>query len=276
MPKTSSLGLLTKKARSDPGLIDSRAKPYSKTLYKAFNTTNVKIVSDVNAYQPTTVQGYKHIIDTRLAINVSLLKPIVRAYSRATWLAGAYRTRQFIKAVKGKQLAFRHKSTVELADDDFLPTNDDFFNEVGADEETINALTERNMADVTKVTEETRTVLLREVTDGMLKGEGPAYIARQIYKSTNEDTAENVVPMSRYRALMIARTESMYAYRDAARKQMEEAGYTHEKWLAAPGCCDICQSYDGHIYPLGQAPDEHPNGRCVLVPVTAKESELFE
>jgi len=51
----------------------------------------------------------------------------------------------------------------------------------------------------------------------------------------------------RYRAEMIARTETARAESSGYREQAREAGVTEIIWLAAPDCCDFCAEMDGKV-----------------------------
>jgi hypothetical protein len=74
----------------------------------------------------------------------------------------------------------------------------------------------------------------------------------------------------RYRATMIARTETLNAARASqllAWQEAQAAGLISTdamwEWGAAPDACDICLELDGTTYPMGElGPDTHPNCRC--------------
>ena len=55
--------------------------------------------------------------------------------------------------------------------------------------------------------------------------------------------------MERNRAMLIARTETMNAYRDASTDQYRKYGVQSVKWLSAchDRTCDECLSLDGQI-----------------------------
>lgn len=72
------------------------------------------------------------------------------------------------------------------------------------------------------------------------------------------------------RALTIARTEQLRAYRETTRQQYQESGVvTAYRRLAAKSLrtCPACLFADGRIYQLDEPLDEHISGRCQLVPV---------
>jgi len=72
------------------------------------------------------------------------------------------------------------------------------------------------------------------------------------------------------RALRIARTEQLRAYRETTRAQYAESGVvTAYRRLAAKSLrtCPACLFADGKVYQLDEPLDEHPNGRCQLIPI---------
>lgn len=72
------------------------------------------------------------------------------------------------------------------------------------------------------------------------------------------------------RALNVARTEQLRAYREAARAQYQASGLViGYRRLAAKQerTCLACLMADGQFYELDEPLNEHPQGRCTLVPV---------
>jgi len=83
-----------------------------------------------------------------------------------------------------------------------------------------------------------------------------------------------------YRAIMIARTETITASNQGALQAYKQSGVIEKKeWLIAPGACKICikQAQAGPIpidqdFPGGfDAPSAHPRCRCSLLPVIEKD-----
>lgn len=99
-------------------------------------------------------------------------------------------------------------------------------------------------------------------------GEHPREIARDIQQALK-------VPLNR--ALTIARTEVVGAWRDAALNNYRaNADVVQEwEWSAAAGACPFCQSMDGKRFPLGQDMDSHPNCRCAALPVTRSVDDIL-
>ncbi len=84
------------------------------------------------------------------------------------------------------------------------------------------------------------------------------------------------VPLAR--ALRIARTETMRAYRHAHHELFRENADIVKgwRWLAAKNTrtCAGCLMMDGREFPIDRVLNDHPNGRCTLVPVTRSWKEL--
>jgi len=80
---------------------------------------------------------------------------------------------------------------------------------------------------------------------------------------------------------MIARTETIWAYNEAALNMFESAGVEgvalDVEWSTAGyGVCEKCQELEGQVYSIEEArkshhPPLHPNCRCALIPVVDVE-----
>jgi SPP1 gp7 family putative phage head morphogenesis protein len=74
-----------------------------------------------------------------------------------------------------------------------------------------------------------------------------------------------------YRAQRIARTEMLRAYRLGTLEIYRQSGVVKKwRWVAAlsPRTCGVCLSYHGRVFDAESVIFDHPNGRCVTVPVT--------
>jgi SPP1 gp7 family putative phage head morphogenesis protein len=111
--------------------------------------------------------------------------------------------------------------------------------------------------------------LQQELIDGMALGRSPRDVARRIGTSQN-------VP--RWRALTIARTETLRAYREVSRRQMERnvdvvAGWT---WLSQADIdtCAFCWSMHGQHFSASESMATHPNCKCSQAPRSRSWAEL--
>ncbi|MGI6079256.1 MAG: phage minor head protein, partial [Fastidiosipilaceae bacterium] len=101
---------------------------------------------------------------------------------------------------------------------------------------------------------------------GLALGQNPRAIARQIRQGFGGVLV---------RALRISRTETLRSYREATRRNYQAnsdiiAGW---RWLAAKQgrTCAACLAMDGSFHTLDDYLDDHPNGRCAMVPVLKGE-----
>lgn len=111
--------------------------------------------------------------------------------------------------------------------------------------------------------------LEQELIDGLAYGRNPRAIARRMLQT---------VDMPRWRALTVARTETLRAYREVHRQTTMVnrdiiAGTT---WLAAldDRTCPVCWAMHGTEHPPEYTMATHPACRCTLVPRTKTWAEL--
>jgi SPP1 gp7 family putative phage head morphogenesis protein len=79
------------------------------------------------------------------------------------------------------------------------------------------------------------------------------------------------------KALLITRTEQLRAYREAARQQYRASGVVDGyRRLATKDSrvCPACLMSDGQRYDLDETLDEHPQGRCTMVPLVTGAPDL--
>ena len=99
------------------------------------------------------------------------------------------------------------------------------------------------------------------ISEGIALGKGPGPTAQLVRVAAG-------MPLSR--ALRITRTETNRAYREATRLQYANNsqvvnGYRRHADKGEDTCL-ACIALDGELYPLDEPLNEHPNGRCALVP----------
>lgn len=98
--------------------------------------------------------------------------------------------------------------------------------------------------------------------ESLVVGRNPRETARRVRK-------EFAVGLSR--ALRISRTETLRSYREATRRNYESHSDIIEGWiwLAAKQerTCPMCLAMDGSFHKLSERLNDHPNGRCAMVPV---------
>lgn len=110
----------------------------------------------------------------------------------------------------------------------------------------------------------------RAVRDGLIQGLALGHSPRKVARAIRGELGGNLV-----RALKISRTECLRSYREATRRNYQAnsdiiAGW---RWLCAKQTrvCAMCLAMDGTFHTLEEHLDDHPNGRCTMVPVLKDE-----
>lgn len=104
--------------------------------------------------------------------------------------------------------------------------------------------------------------MFSQLIAGVALGRNPRVVARMMVRDG--------LSQSLTRMMLIARTEQLRVYRESSRQTYINSGVVERyKRLAAKSrrTCAACLMADGQIYELDEPFDEHPNGRCQLVPV---------
>ena len=110
--------------------------------------------------------------------------------------------------------------------------------------------------------------MTRQLLRGTALGWNPRKTAREMQKG---------MASGLNRAFNIARTEQLRVYRDVSRQQYQNSGVViGYKRIAAKQdrTCPACLMADGKFYELDQVMEEHPSGRCALVPIVEGEAEV--
>lgn len=110
--------------------------------------------------------------------------------------------------------------------------------------------------------------ILESLTDGIVRGRGLREIGAEVSR---------IAQMPLNRALTIARTEVMGAYRQASiQRYADSAVVSGWEWLSGRGSrtCLFCLSMDGKRFKDNHPFETHPNCRCTAIPVTLSWTEL--
>jgi len=111
----------------------------------------------------------------------------------------------------------------------------------------------------------------RTLANGLIKGDGPRAIARELRK--------NVANITKKRALVIARTEVIYAHAEGQLDAFERLGVKEfglmAEWLTAGDdrVCEQCGGLSGQVFTVAEARGMlpiHPNCRCCWMPFLKK------
>lgn len=108
---------------------------------------------------------------------------------------------------------------------------------------------------------ETAMKLTQALIDGTAMGRNPRVTARAMLDAMSGNLD---------RALTIARSEQIRAYREASRQQMIASGVVEgyiRRAALNPRTCMACLALDGTVYPTDELMEVHPNDRCFMQPM---------
>ena len=140
--------------------------------------------------------------------------------------------------------------------------------------ERVKLLASRVYTDLKGVTEHMETQMSRVLTDGLINGDGPRKIAKELNKTV--DT------IGKKRAIVIARTEIIRAHAEGQLEALqamgvEDVGVQVEFSTAGDNrVCKRCQGLSGNIYKIKKASGiipVHPQCRCAWLPAGVGEVE---
>lgn len=107
------------------------------------------------------------------------------------------------------------------------------------------------------------------LVDGITQGLHPTVIARK---------AREALAGNASRAILIARTEMMRSYREASRQAYQENSDLVRGWVWHAALdsrtCASCWAMHGTEHPVTEILDDHPHGRCAMVPRTHSWEDL--
>lgn len=129
-------------------------------------------------------------------------------------------------------------------------------------------------ADTLPLSQEAVDSMRRELVRGIDVGDNPRPAARRMVDNVQDRFNGGLT-----RAMTIARTEMLDAYRSTSQAIHEENQdlVTAWEWLATLGSrtCPSCLALHGTRYPANTpGPQDHPQGRCARLPVLASWEEL--
>lgn len=144
----------------------------------------------------------------------------------------------------------------------------------GQVEQIVTRTTQQITARTYALQGEAQTAMRRQLSRSLAVGDSPREAARRMVADVKGTFNGGLV-----RALVIARTEQVDAYRRAAQAQQETnrdllAGW---RWVATlgPRTCPSCLDHHGELHDLDEAgPLDHHQGRCARMPVTKPWSQL--
>jgi SPP1 gp7 family putative phage head morphogenesis protein len=132
-------------------------------------------------------------------------------------------------------------------------------------------LAQRSYSDLKGVTEVMSTAMSRVLVDGLIAGDGPRKIGRELAKQVDD--------IGLQRGTTIARTEIIRAHAEGQLHAMEELGIEDvgvQVEFSSTGddlVCPECQDLEGTVLPVDEAHGiipVHPNCRCAWIPFVPK------
>ena len=138
-----------------------------------------------------------------------------------------------------------------------------------ADWRLLDSLEVRNLSQLKGITDDMAKAIIREVSEGVNAGEGISKLSSRISKATG---------VSKNRATVIARTETINSATDAALLRFEQYGVTEFRYIAASDTrvCARCAANNGKVFKttdLEHRPPIHPQCRCAVAPVIPKREK---
>ena len=166
----------------------------------------------------------------------------------------------------GLQLPLEYHSALGV---DWVRTNPDQIAEI------VQRTTEQITSRTWQLQAEATVQMERELIRAVGMGDNPRDAARAMVRAV-----QGVFEGGLTRAMVIARTELISAYREAA--QIEQARHAKilKGWqwvadLSSPRTCRSCLAMHGSVHPLDEpGPLDHQQGRCSRVPVTVSWKDL--
>jgi SPP1 gp7 family putative phage head morphogenesis protein len=233
-------------------------KEYEKelvTLFTKFKEGSLKIYRDSAGIRdlespPVMFQMYEQSMEQWAQIIVNAGAGVVKEHTLKAYNHGTTFASMTLK--RGGHPAFKFMPDIPQGVS---------FAFTGPNKASYEAMLRNNLNDLTKVTDEIKSIIKREMLTGIEKSETTIQIMRRI-----RDAAD----LGKKRATLIARTEVMKAVNQGAKERYTEAGVRTE-WLTTHDerLCDECFSLDGKLTPedTGGLPPRHPNCRCCVLPV---------
>jgi SPP1 gp7 family putative phage head morphogenesis protein len=234
----------------------TQIKEYSAKLkgYVARHITNAKDLLKATAKPTVSADGIVNVVDT-IAYKEALTQSgesILNTEAARSAVANAN-----ISAQKGalfSQLSMKKAG---------IPVGQVFPGQMGPTNPAVLKLLEsRNIEAVSKLTSDINAAIMRELTEGVARGEGIPKLAERIRKATG---------FTKARCEMIARTETSFAFTTASVQSYKEHGIQKMQWWTATDdrVCPICAPLHTTVYTMQNfhVMPAHPNCRCVYLAV---------
>ena len=134
-----------------------------------------------------------------------------------------------------------------------------------SDVKAVEMMIDHNLIEIKGMEEFMKKEVMRVLSTGMLEGQGNDKIARAMVER---------IDVSKTRAVMIARTETIRNYNQASVERYKSAGLSQWRWITAMDerACEECMANDNEIFDMGdEQPPKHCNCRCAVSPFISEE-----
>lgn len=144
-----------------------------------------------------------------------------------------------------------------------IPIGEVFPGQMGpTNPQVLKLLESRNIEAISKLSSDINAAIMRELTEGVARGEGIPKLAERIRKTTGFTQA---------RCELIARTETSFAFTTASVQSYKDHGIQKMQWWTATDerVCPICSPLHSIVYTMQNfhVMPAHPNCRCVYLAV---------
>ena len=229
-----------KPREADPTKTKALREEYVREFKKPVRQArkDIKAYVEVNEIDQTIIPSAKNIVDKHL--NETTYAPIISRYSYQFWIRGDKYAKQKLNQA-GVQINIVSEFAV-------------------SDPATLEALESMQLDLVKGLSEKTKKDLAFQLGDGLLRGEGKRKLMDRITK---------VFHTSLNRAELIARTESIRVFNQAAVIRYRSVGIMKYRWLTSLSgrTCPRCAALHGKIVEGNEIPPLHPRCVCTIEPV---------
>ena len=126
---------------------------------------------------------------------------------------------------------------------------------------------------VTDITHTTRDAIAAQLAEGLRRGYSTTQIAQGVPDEAYQGITGVFDQARGYRAEMIARTETMFAFNTAAVQSYQDSGVVDEVEILDGDYDPECEEMNHQVVPLDEAlglvDDEHPNGTRAILPIVS-------
>lgn len=208
-----------------------------------------KMMADAFPYQELDRLYYKHVMESLGAEMDEFLEPLLSAI-----------TSSYVVRLNGHLSMIYIAGSVQMMEWAGVPY------EGPPIEAAIKYATERAGWLIKNMDKETISQLRKVISDGIANKRG--------IPGLTSDLRKEFSTMSKYRAQMIARTETSDALGKSFMDRVEEMGIEGKEWIWPGGECEICEENEAagviridEAFPSGHMhPPAHPNCECALAP----------